>query len=85
MIKKIYDENKRCVQVMEAIEGKNLSDCHQVNILNLSNYGDDIKVWGINWSAHGTVSIAETKKYIELINIAIGEANSNNIKENLGE
>jgi len=42
-------------------------------------YHDKIVVYGVNWSAKGTVSIAETKEYIRLMREAVIIGNSFNI------
>lgn len=48
----------------------------KVEIMQLSSRPDS--EYGVNWSAHGTVSVIDAKNYARLIDVAIEECEKNN-------
>lgn len=77
LVKDNYDNPKLTTRVIDEEKPFN-----HVEIFQKSGYGiygsKDKRVYGINWSAKGTVSVEETEEYIKLLQVAVREAKKAN-------
>jgi len=76
-IEKVY-EDRMCVEVFYVDDRGYKVKVEIFPITHYGSFGSRVSEYGVNWSAHGTVSIVDAKNYSKLIDEAIEECEKNN-------